>query len=96
MVQFKTVHRILVTNHNLHKWKITERDTITHFLYDCNQTFDLWQSIMKWTDGTFDLYIPLTSHEIIFGIPNENEEQIIEFYNCMIYNYKKTYLNLDL
>jgi hypothetical protein len=58
---------------------------------------------MKWWDCTFNLYIPLTCHEIIFGIPNENEEQIIEFYNYMIlhakyyiYTYKKKDLNLDL
>jgi hypothetical protein len=112
MVQFKTVHRILATNHNMHKWKVipdptcsycTERDTITHFLYDCNITFNLWQSIMKWWDCTFNMYIPITSHEILFGIPNENEEQIVNLYNYMIlhakyyiYIYKKKGLTLDL
>ena len=102
MVQFKIVHRILATNRNLYKWKINadsrctfckQEDTIAHFLYECSAIHILWNSIFNWWNCSFNLNIPLSIHEILFGIPNLNDELIIVHYNYVLL-YAKYYIYL--
>jgi hypothetical protein len=102
MVQYKLIHRILAVNHNLKKWKRIESDkcdqsdcdeidTIDHFIYSCHTSLKLWQSILLWWKNSFNFSIPITVLEIIFGIPNENNDQVINLLNTVIL-YGKYYI----
>jgi hypothetical protein len=100
MVQYKLIHRILAVNHNLKKWKridsdicdfCNEIDTIDHFIYHCETSSKLWQSILLWWKNSFEFSIPITALEIIFGIPNENNDHEINLLNTIIL-YGKYYI----
>ena len=69
---------------------------LEHFIYDCTNTLDLWNSIMNWWKNEFEFIIPIIKLEIIFGVPNENKDSyinqlntIILFAKFCIYNTKK-------
>ena len=100
MMQYKILHRILAVNRNLKKWKVTESDlchycnhidTIDHFLFLCPNTTLFWQSVFTWWKSLFEFSLNLTVLEIIFGIPNVNEDIIINMYNMVIL-YAKYYI----
>jgi hypothetical protein len=100
MTQYKIIHRILAVNHNLKKWdKIddetcdycSEIDTIEHFLYQCPKTTKLWEAIQTWWKTNFDFKIDISVLEIIFGLPNENNDKTINLYNYIIL-YAKYYI----
>jgi hypothetical protein len=100
MTQYKIIHRILAVGCNLKKWKITindqcseckSKDTIEHFIYDCPISLQLWASIHAWWKNVFHFSIQITSLEIIFGLPNENKDNMIHIYNLVIL-YAKHYI----
>ena len=100
MTQYKIIHRILAVNHNLKKWEkidnetcdyCDEIDTIEHFLYQCPKTTTLWESIQTWWKTNFQFKIDISVLEIIFGLPNENNEKTINLYNYIIL-YAKYYI----
>ena len=79
------------------KWKIItdascdfckELDTIEHYIVLCACVCTFWHSIITWWEGIFHIKIPFTKHELLFGIPNENEEIVINHYNFIILNAK--------
>ena len=93
MIQYKSIHRILAVNHNLKKWKKVEKevcdhcnenDTIEHFIYLCSNTKKEWESLQKWWKTTFNFTIDISILEIMFGLPNENEEKMFNLYNYII------------
>jgi hypothetical protein len=99
MTQYKIMHRIIAVNLNLKKWKgidystcelCDKEDTIEHFIYECKNTKNLWLSILTWWENAFEFTIPITIMEIIFGVPNENDNEHINFLNAMIL-YPKHY-----
>jgi hypothetical protein len=100
MIQYKIIHRILAVNHNLKKWEkkenetcefCSEIDTIEHFLYQCPKTLKLWDSIQMWWKINFQFKIHISILEIIFGLPNEDNEKTINLYNYVIL-YAKYYI----
>ena len=100
MVQYKIVHRILATNQNLLKWEIRtnescdfckETDTIEHFIYECPKINPLWSSIFNWIKSVLHIDIQLSKYEILFGIPNERDDIMINNYNFIIL-YTKYYI----
>jgi hypothetical protein len=100
MTQFKIIHRILAVGHNLKKWKripsdkctiCNSIDTIEHFIYELPNTLALWNSIQGWWKSIFQFSIPITALEIIFGLPNENQDNTINIYNLVIL-YAKHYI----
>jgi hypothetical protein len=100
MTQYKIIHRILAVNHNLKKWEkkenetcdfCSEIDTIEHFLYQCPKTLKLWDSIQTWWKINFQFKIDISILEIIFGLPNEDNEKTINLYNYVIL-YAKYYI----
>jgi hypothetical protein len=88
--QFKITHRILACNYNLQIWNIrdnnrcdicNEVDTAEHMLYLCNTTYSFWQKIFNWWAKNMKVWFEVGTYEIIFGIPNENDESIINQLN---------------
>ena len=100
MTQYKIIHRILVVNHNLKKWKRIEfekctecndLDTIEHFIYECPNTLQFWKSIQGWWTSIFHFSIPISILEVIFVLPNENKENAINIYKLVVL-YAKHYI----
>jgi hypothetical protein len=100
MLQYKIVHQILAVNTKLKIWGKSDSDlckvcnkieTIEHFIYECPKTLALWNTIQLWWKSVFSFTIMLSPLEIIFGIPNENNDNSINLYNYVIL-YTKYYI----
>ena len=94
------INRILAVKYNLKIWGEKEDDlcetchqtaTLEHFLFNCPNTMALWNSVQKWWKAIFHFEITLTVLEVIFGIPNENNDNAIRLYNYVIL-YTKRYI----
>jgi hypothetical protein len=110
--QFKITHRILACNYNLEIWNIrdnnrcdicNEVDTAEHMLIQCNNTYSFWQKIFNWWATNMKVWFEVGTYEIIFGIPNENDESIINQLNYFtiiakyyIYKTKKADKTLEV
>jgi hypothetical protein len=109
-LQFKITHRILACNKNLHTWKIKQSnecdyckqvDTIEHFLVECTSTNKMWQYIFNWWASNMETWFEINTYEIIFGVPNEFNEPIVNQINFIIlygkyYIYRNKKKNLPL
>jgi exonuclease III len=110
--QFKITHRLLACNYNLNIYKIRtdnicdycqEVDTIEHFLVDCNNTDSFWRQVFNWWAACFEVRFQVETYELIFGIPNEFNEHLVNQINFIIlygkyyiYRNKKNNKALDL
>jgi hypothetical protein len=90
---FKITHRTLAVGEKLKTWKIQESDlceeckkteTIEHFLVECPSTLIFWKHVFNWWGSMSQVKFPILTYEIIFGIPNESEENIIENFNYLL------------
>ena len=107
---FKITHRLLACGQQLHKWDINKNDkckecngidTIEHYLVQCPKVLELWCCVIKWWENMTKMHFPILAYEIIFGIPNKNEEFIIDNFNFILlcgnyYIYKKKQCNESL
>jgi hypothetical protein len=89
----KITHRILAVGEKLRKWQIkdsdkcnscSEFDNIEHFLVTCPAVLTFWQYIFNWWEANNKTKFPLLVYEIIFGIPNENNEVIVANFNYIL------------
>jgi exonuclease III len=104
--QFKITHRIIACNYNLKLWKIRENslcencaelDTIEHMLVNCEEVNTFWKRVFNWWASNMKIWFEVGTYEIVFGIPNDFGEQIINQLNFFIlvakyyiYKCKKT------
>ena len=80
--QFFVLHRAIVTNVNLYKWRIKDSaacvfcqqhpESIFHLLWECNITSTLWTSIFTWLNLVTETNIVFSPKEIILGSGLEN------------------------
>ena len=91
--QYKITHRIMACNYNMRIWKIRddnqceeckEIDTIEHMLVQCENTYTFWEKIFNWWAVNMKVWFEVGTYEIIFGIPNERDENIINQLNFFI------------
>ena len=61
-----------------------EDDTIEHMLVQCGKTYLFWQNIFNWWAANMKVWFEVGTYEIIFGIPNEFNEHIINQLNFYI------------
>jgi hypothetical protein len=96
-LQLKITHRILACNTKLKTWKVNtsdicdycdQTDTIAHYLFECKQVKQMWNSIYKWWFTNTEIGISFTCNEILFGFPNPNEDEVITHYNYLIIHAK--------
>jgi hypothetical protein len=104
-MQYKIVHRIIACNYYLKICKIrnndicdfcNEIDTIEHFFVKCKISHDFWQQVLKWWAINIGIWFDIDTYEIVFGIPNERDENLVNqlnfyilFGKYYIYNQKK-------
>ncbi len=75
--QYKILHRIFPCNYWLSKF-LPERstlcldcsleETIEHYFHGCHTSYMFWLSFLNWWHSVFEIYITLTSHDVVFGI----------------------------
>ena len=75
--QFKLLHRILVTNEDLHKWKLKdtalcnfceeEIETTVHLFLECEVTKLFWKELEDWLYRNNNIRVKIQPSEIILG-----------------------------
>ncbi len=104
-LQYRIIHRFFPCNYTLNKWytehsskcsKCCKSDTLEHYFVDCEKLKYFWSSFVKWWLNISKINLKLSTLDIVFGIPNENSDVIIDLANyCIllaksfIYNMKK-------
>jgi hypothetical protein len=93
MFQFKVSHQILACKYKLHVWKIEsddicdwckiEQDNLEHHLVACPNTLYFWTQAFNWFKSVMGVSFPIDTYDIILGIPNPNEEVVIDQLNFM-------------
>jgi hypothetical protein len=88
---FKLSHRILACNEKLYKWKITDTDKcnrcltnidgIEHHLVACPKLKPFWDSTFIWWKSVMHMLFPIDTYNILFGLPNPNNDKIIDQLN---------------
>ena len=76
--QYKILHDVWPTRRKLYQWKLRMNDecfcsavdTITHTLYDCNETKDFLRIVLTYIDNTQNILQRLEFKFIIFGVEN--------------------------
>jgi hypothetical protein len=97
--QLKVTHRLLACKKNLCKWKIEDNsncnhcdsdsiDSIEHFLVACPQAITIWDAILNWSATQLKVSFPIDTYDLIFGIPNPNEDTIIAQLNFILLHTK--------
>jgi hypothetical protein len=92
--QFKITHRLLACGYNLQIWKIKEdnlceqcnhhEDTIEHFLVLCQPVREFWRQVINWWTANLKVIFRLETYEILFGIPNDERDTIINQFNFIL------------
>jgi hypothetical protein len=92
--QYKTTHRILACKKNLKIWNITtdnicdvccnDIDGIEHHLVACPVLLEFWDYFFRWWKSVSMMIFPVDTYDIIFGIPNPNEDLTISHMNYLI------------
>ncbi len=91
--QFKITHRILACGKQLYIWKIDktkncpscgEIDTIEHYLVDCKLVRHFWTTIITWLENATNVKFLIYTPEVIFGIPNEEKDMVLDHYNFVL------------
>ena len=89
-LQFKIIHRYFPCNYRLHLWNIVEDskctycnivDTLNHYFAEC-QVF--WESVKRWFLRVFQFVINVTPLDILLGIPNYDNSNVIMNLNFVI------------
>jgi hypothetical protein len=83
----------MACNYNLKIWKIKptdqcdycqESDTIEHHLVECKASDNFWKRVFNWWAANIKTWFQVDTYEIIFGIPNERSEIIVNQLNYII------------
>jgi hypothetical protein len=94
--QFKVTHRILACNEKMYTWKVCDTklchcdhlDTIEHYLVLCQAVDTFWKQLFNWWANVTEISIPSQTYEIIYGLPNPNNDPVILHYNYVILQAK--------
>jgi hypothetical protein len=100
--QFTVTHRILACNDKMYTWKVCDTklchcgdlDTIEHYLVHCQAVDTFWKQFNWWAKNGTSLSIPIQTYEIIYGLPNPNNDLVILHYNYVILQ-EKYYISVN-
>ena len=92
-LQFKIIHRYFPCNYRLHLWNIVEDskctycnivDTLNHYFAECQVVKGFWESVKRWFLRVFQFIINFTPLDILLGIPNYDNSNVIMNLNFVI------------
>jgi hypothetical protein len=94
-LQYQILHRFFPCNYTLNKWYpehdnvcnyCTELDTVEHYFYECTAVQYFWSSFYKWWYNVASINLNLNFLDIIFGVQNPFEYNIIDALNfCILF-----------
>lgn len=103
--QYKIINRFMACNSLLSIWKKREHsncnhcneiDTIEHHLYQCIELQHFWTSFLTWWKNISNVNIKLHICDIIFCIPNFNDDPTLNCMNTLILFAKKYIYDMKL
>jgi hypothetical protein len=80
--QYKVLFNLIICKSYLHKIgkaatnlcdKCNQPDTLTHFLYECNETTNFWTNLSRWWNNITQEQIIFTKKDAILGLLNESD-----------------------
>ena len=102
--QYKFLHNIIYTNAMLYKMKIVASplctfcqmtpETASHLFLDCTTVKQFWSNFKSWINLTLNSNIPLSDHEICFGVNPQKPKILVNhliliakhfIFRCKIY-----------
>ena len=94
--QYKIINRFFPCNYTLSLWfKETSSlchtchtyvDTLQHYFVLCHDVTLFWTFFSRWWKGIFEFSIKLKETDILFGIPNPNNDMLIDVFNyCILF-----------
>lgn len=99
---YKVLHRYLACKNNLYKWKKAASplcphcqvvDNIEHHLYECKELQHFWACFFDWLYQVCSVRFTVTTIEILFGISNDNKDDLIDVFNyCILFAKNYIYI----
>ena len=93
--QYKILNRFYPCQYTLSLWYKDQQsncidcndiDHLEHHFYECNHVYRFWTAVENWWKITLQMSIPLNAKHVLFGMPNPNEDKIIDVLNlCILY-----------
>ena len=96
-MQYKIINRYFPCRFNINKWYPNESqvctfcdnnliDYIEHYFAECRSLGIYWQNFNQWWRNTTEIIIRLATVDIIFGIPNELQDDSLATLNyCLLF-----------
>lgn len=82
--QYRIIHRILVTNKDLYRYKLIdsakctfcdqELESILHLMTDCSIVKQLWHDLSEWIKGKLQIDIEFKDSDIILGLMEKRND----------------------
>ena len=93
--QTKIIHRIFPCKSNLHKWTVKNNDicefctnqtqeNVEHYFYYCQSTIAFWEHFKTWWNNVSEVYMNLSLCEVLFGVLNYNDDNMLHILNYLI------------
>ena len=103
--QYKIFNRFFPCNYALSIWYENEDaickhchnneiDYMEHYFFYCKKTVIFWNSLKIWFSSITNTKIHIDVQDVLFGIPNDSKNDIIDFMNyCILYGKWYIYVN---
>ena len=97
-IQFQIINRYYPCRSIVNTWYNEEDkkcaicdcdDTLEHYFYECLNVKQFWASLLRWWNNKSQCNFKLGCLDILFGIMNENNENVVSVLNyCILYAKK--------
>ena len=94
-LQFQVLNRYIPCKNVLNSWGKEESDKcstcnriedLEHYFYDCDNMKPFWNSLNHWFSPIFNMCFQLQAADVIFGIVNTNEDNVLFVLNfCILF-----------
>ena len=92
-LQFKFIHRYFLCKYKLHLWNMVEDskctycndvNTLSHYFAECQMARGFGEFLKRWVLRVFQFVINVTPLDILLGIPNYHNSNVIMNLNFVI------------
>ena len=95
-IQYQIINRFFPCNSVVHQWYAEVdplcascyiEDTIEHYFFNCNKASVFWSNFKVWWRDTTQCLIKLGALDIVFGVMNENNNDLLWILNfCILFS----------
>ena len=97
-LQFQILHRFYPCNSTLNRWyenhpckciHCDSEDTLEHYFYKCKHTQSFWHELIQWWYNVSGTSIKFSMLDVLFGLPNPNDDMFLDSLNyCILFGKK--------